>query len=241
MYAARDGRLESARLLLDAGAAIEQADANAITPLLAAIANNHPDVARLLIERGANVNAVDWYGRTPLWTAVEARNMDFDNNTFVNNVDRAPLLALIDVLLDKGANVNARTKESPPIRRQMLPVDRHARVGGLHRADALHPRRRSPATSTVMKLLLAHGADPKIPTFGGTTALMAAAGVNWVVDQTADEGATALLEAVQLCVELGLDVNAINSMGLTARARRRQPRLRRHHPVPRRARARGST
>src|SRR6185295_15060598 len=80
MYAARDGRLESARLLLEAGAAIEQPDANAITPLIAAIANNHPDVARLLIERGANVNAVDWYGRTPLWTAVDARNMDFDNN-----------------------------------------------------------------------------------------------------------------------------------------------------------------
>ena len=45
---------------------------------------------------------------------------------------------------------------------------------------------------TVMKLLLAHGADPKIPTFGGTTALMAAAGINWVVDQTYDEGAPAL-------------------------------------------------
>jgi ankyrin repeat protein len=69
---------------------------------------------------------------------------------------------------------------------------------------------------TVMKRLLARGADPKIPTFGGTTALMAAAGVNWVVDQTADEGPKALLDAVQLCVELGLDVNAINSMGLTA-------------------------
>ena len=45
---------------------------------------------------------------------------------------------------------------------------------------------------------------------------MAAAGVNWVFDQTLDEGAAALLEAVQLCVELGLDVNAVNSMGLTA-------------------------
>ena len=43
-----------------------------------------------------------------------------------------------------------------------------------------------------------------------------AAGVNWVVDQTADEGPKALLEAVQLCFDLGLDVNAINSMGLTA-------------------------
>jgi hypothetical protein len=45
---------------------------------------------------------------------------------------------------------------------------------------------------------------------------MAAAGVNWVFDQTFDEGQPALLEAVKLCVELGMDVNAVNSMGLTA-------------------------
>ena len=45
---------------------------------------------------------------------------------------------------------------------------------------------------------------------------MAAAGVNWVVDQTSDEGPKALLEAVKLCYELGMDVNAVNSMGLTA-------------------------
>ena len=102
LYAARDGRLESARLLLDAGADIEQTDANAITPLIAAIANNHPDVARFLIERGANVNAVDWYGRTPLWAAVETRNMDVDNATFVNSVDRAPLLELIERAAREG-------------------------------------------------------------------------------------------------------------------------------------------
>ena len=215
MYAARDGRPESARLLLDAGATIDQTDANAITPLIAAIANNHPDVARLLVERGANVNASDWYGRTPLWTAVEARNMDFDNNTFVNNVDRAPLLGLIDLLLEKGAAPNARTKESPPIRRQMLNV-----TGTLEWVDFTGQtpfiRAALAGDITVMKRLLARGADPKIATFGGTTALMAAAGVNWVVDQTADEGAQALLDAVRLCVDLGLDVNAINSMGLTA-------------------------
>ena len=45
---------------------------------------------------------------------------------------------------------------------------------------------------------------------------MAAAGVNWVVDQTFTEGEKSLLEAVKLCSELGLDVNATNSMGLTA-------------------------
>ena len=45
--------------------------------------------------------------------------------------------------------------------------------------------------------------------------LMAAAGVNWVFNQTYTEGEKSLLEAVKLCVELGMDVNAANSMGLT--------------------------
>ena len=45
---------------------------------------------------------------------------------------------------------------------------------------------------------------------------MAAAGVNWVFDQTFDEGPAARLAAVKLCHELGMDVNAVNSMGLTA-------------------------
>ena len=119
------------------------------------------------------------------------------------------------MLLDKGADLNARTKETPPIRRQMLRVTGYARVGGLHRPDAVSARR-AVGRIAVMRLLLEHGADPNIPTFGGTTALMAAAGVNWVVDQTYDEGPKALLEAVKLCYELGIDVNAVNSMGLTA-------------------------
>ena len=67
-----------------------------------------------------------------------------------------------------------------------------------------------------MRLLLKYGADPKIATFAGTTPLMAAAGVNWVVDQTYDEGQKNLLEAVKLCYELGLSINDANSMGITA-------------------------
>jgi hypothetical protein len=45
---------------------------------------------------------------------------------------------------------------------------------------------------------------------------MAAAGVNWVVDQTADGGPAARLEAVKLCYDLGMNVNDVNSMGITA-------------------------
>jgi len=215
LYAARDGRTEIVRTLLDAGADVNHPDANAITPLIAAITNNHPDTARLLIDRGADIKAVDWYGRTALWAAVETRNMDVDNATFENSIDRAPFVSVIELLLERGADPNVRTKESPPIRRDFLRV-----TGTLAWVDFTGQTPFLTAALsgdlTVMKLLLKHGADPTIPTFGGTTALMAAAGVNWVFDQTFDEGRAALLDAVKLCVELGLDVNAINSMGLTA-------------------------
>jgi ankyrin len=215
LYAARDGRLESARLLIQNGANIEATDPNGITPLLMAITNNQIVMAQFLIDRGAEINIVDWYGRSPLWSAVEVRNMDVDNATFVNGVDRVPVLELIKVLLDKGADPNVRTAETPPIRRFILPI-----TGSLEWVDFtgmtpfLYAARSGDIT--VMKLLLQHGADPKIPTFGGTTALMAAAGMNWTFAQTYDEGTEQLLEAVKLCYELGMSVNDMNSMGLTA-------------------------
>ena len=106
-------------------------------------------------------------------------------------------------------------KEVPPIRRQFLRT-----TGSLSWVDFTGQTPFLTASLagdlTVMRLLLEHGADPHIPTFAGTTALMAAAGVNWVFDQTYDEGPKALLEAVQLLSGLGMDVNAVNSMGLTA-------------------------
>jgi ankyrin repeat protein len=215
LYAARDGRLEPAKLLVAAGANVKERDPNEITPLIMAIANNHPSVARFLIDKGAEINVSDWYGRTPLWTAVEVRNMDFDNGTFENLVDREPLFDLIQVLLEKGANPNPRTKESIPIRRFMLRT-----TGTLEWVDFTGQtpflRAAYAGDLSVMRLLLKHGADPKIATFAGTTPLMVAAGVNWVVDQTYDEGQKNLLEAVKLCYELGLSVNDKNSMGITA-------------------------
>jgi ankyrin repeat protein len=215
LYASRDGRSEIARMLVSAKADLRKTDANGITPLIMAISNNHMDTARFLIESGADINASDWYGRTPLWTSVEVRNMDFDNATFKNDVDRKPVLDMIQLLLERGADPNPRTKESIPIRRFMLRT-----TGTLEWVDftGQTPFLRAALAGdlTVMRLLLKHGADPKISTFAGTTPLMAAAGVNWVVDQTYDEGKDALLEAVKLCYELGLSVNDVNSMGVTA-------------------------
>src|SRR5215470_14491846 len=54
LYAARDGRTDSAKILIESGAELERTDANGITPLMMAITNDHVDTARFLIERGAN-------------------------------------------------------------------------------------------------------------------------------------------------------------------------------------------
>src|SRR5690606_36233598 len=100
LYATREGYLSVTRLLVDAGADLEQADANGVTPLLNAIINaslaavqrpgadrgDHVAVAHFLIERGADVNAIDWYGQTPLWAAVDVRNLDVDGPTRDNGI-----------------------------------------------------------------------------------------------------------------------------------------------------------
>jgi ankyrin repeat protein len=214
LYAARDGRLEIAEALLAAGADMSAADANGITPLLMAITNAKTEVAQLLIERGAPVNAVDWYGRTPLWAAVDVRNLEKRGPARDNGVDRPAMLQLIRALLAKGADANARTKEVQPVRRFIMPLGSLAWVDVTGETPFF--RAALAGDVTVMRELLRHKADPNIATFSGTTPLMAAAGVNWVFNQTYDEGPAALLEAVKLCHELGADVNAANSMGLRA-------------------------
>jgi ankyrin repeat protein len=218
LYAARDGRLAAARRLIEAGADVELADANGIRPLLMAAINNNLDVARLLISKGADVNADDFWGRTPLWAAVEYRNLDMNNNDqdspTDNGVDRAPILEFIRTLLDAGADVNARTRELPPSRRWLYSLNDVSWVDFTGQTPFL--RAALSADTAAMRLLVERGADPNLPTLAGTTPLMAAAGVNWVVAQTYTESTQARLDAVALCLELGADVNAANSMGLTA-------------------------
>jgi ankyrin repeat protein len=218
MFAAREGHVDATRLLIDAGSDVHAVDKNGITPLLMALSNNRVPVARLLVERGADIHAKDWYGRTPLFAAVEIRNVDLHYTTFehiVTKEDRAATLDFIGFLLEKGAAPNVRVTEVPPLRSWMYLLG-----GSLAWVDftGQTPFLLASLSGDVptMRLLLKHGADPHLATFGGTTALMAAAGVNWVVNQTYDQGEPSLLEAVKLCHELGMDVNATNSMGLTA-------------------------
>lgn len=218
LYAARDGSTEAARRLLENGADLEIREANGITPLLMALLNNQLDVAYMLIDHGAAINVDDFYGRSPLFAAVDYRNLDMnsdrEDDPQDNYVDREPILDMIRYLLDHGADVNARTKEWPPEKKWLYSLNDVSWVD----MTGQTPFIRAAASGDVpaMKMLLEYGADPHITTYEGTTALMAAAGVNWTVAQTYTVSPEALLEAVTLNVALGADVNAANSMGLTA-------------------------
>ncbi len=215
-YAARHNHVDVAQMLLDAGSDLNAKEANGIWPLLMAISNNNMPMAQFLLDQEAVlINDQDWYGRSPIWEAVNVRNLYVHNNNFQNGIDRAPVLDLIKALIDAGADLNVRTKETPPVRHHLLEI-----TGTLEWVDFTGQTPFLAAAYagdvTVMKLLLEHGADPTIHTFEGTSPLMAAAGVNWVYAQTWTESPEALLEAVKLCHELGMDVNQKNSMGVTA-------------------------
>ena len=69
---------------------------------------------------------------------------------------------------------------------------------------------------TVVRLLLAHGADPSIPTFDHTTPLMAAAGVGWADGTMHEYSEEESLEVVKLLLDRGGDVKAANDHGITA-------------------------
>jgi ankyrin repeat protein len=226
LLATRQGNLALTRLLVDAGADIEIADANGITPLINAIINHsivnvnrtgqsdHLKIAQYLVEAGANVNAQDWYGVTPLWAAVDIRNLEFQVTATTNRVDRERAYALIQSLLAAGAEPNSRTKEFPPERRFIAGTGSNGWVDMTGQTPFL--RAALAGDLSVLRLLLEYGADPNITTYGGTTPLMVAAGITWAFSETYDEGAAALLETVKLTHALGNDVNAVNSMGLRA-------------------------
>jgi ankyrin repeat protein len=212
LYATRDGNLPMTRILLDAKAEIDRPAANGTTPLVAAITNNHIELALFLVERGADVNAADrFYKRGPLFAAIERRNPDFTRDTASPVADTRDPMDLIKVLLDRGANPNWRTNTTPF--RGFYQVSANwANFDGQTPfiAAALS------GDVTLMRLLLAHGADPTLKTNDGATALMAVAGINWVVAQTYSRSDQEYLDAAKLCLERGNDVNAVNSQGFAA-------------------------
>ena len=119
-------------------------------------------------------------------------------------------LDFITKLLDKGADVNARMKDNTETRTVFTDqwLDEEGATAFLRASQS--------GDLVVMRLLLAHGADPKIATVGNVTALQVAAGIGWVEGLTYEWSRAANVEAVKLLLDLGLDPNAQADTGRTA-------------------------
>jgi uncharacterized protein len=212
MFAARVGDLDSAKLLVAAGARVNDADAWGVSATTLAAHSGFRDLVEFLLEKGADPNAAP-NGFTALHEAVMRRDGE-----------------MVAALLDHGADANAPLKTWTPTRRSSDDWNFEPLIVGAS-PYWLAARFTEP---DVMRLLVKHGADPKFVLhsdyvaeqgFGQTprketaTALMAATGIIRVkpwVEADPKEREALTLETVKLAVELGSDLNTANTDGRTA-------------------------
>ena len=212
MFAARVGDLESAKLLIAAGANVNDADAWGVSATTLAEHSGFSDLVLFLLDKGADPNAAS-NGFTALHEAIMRRDEK-----------------VVAALLDHHADPNFPVKTFTPTRRSS--DDFHfepALVGAT--PYWLAARFTEP---NIMRLLVKAGADPKFVQhadwvaeqgFGGVSrkenvnAAMAAVGMlrvsPWVELEKFDREALTL-ESVKLAFELGADLNLINTDGRAA-------------------------
>jgi len=162
-------------------------------------------VAEFLIDSHANLNQKDAQRFTPLFWAVDRRNMETAPD-FPWMETRDPL-PLIKKMLDAGADPNAVINSTPRARmREGSPRIVHATA--LMRAALA-------GDVELVKLLLAHKADPHIASSDRETSLMAACGTGFINGYHRQHTPAERLEVVKLLVELGENVNAADGYGIT--------------------------
>ena len=215
MYAARDGAIDAVAMLAEQKADLDIPDPDGTTALMLAIMNAHFDTAAVLIEKGAKPNVTDSTGMSALYLAVDMHTLGpMLSRPSPKLVDKIDAAAVVRLLLAKGANPNARLKR-PIIGRH------HTPTGDASLGEGATPLARAAKSNDleVMRLLFDAGADPRLTLKDRTTVAMISAAGGAVV------GAYAVaipvteersLEALKLCVEHGVDLNAFNSNGLTA-------------------------
>jgi ankyrin repeat protein len=248
LYAARQGYHESSLALLKAGADINQPSAgDKTTPLLMAIINGHFDLAKVFIDQGGDVNTMSQQGVTPLYAVL---NIEWAPKALypqpqAHKQQQLGYLELMQTLIDKGADVNARTKMKIWYSGYSFDLSGVDEIGA-----SVFWRAAYASDIAAMKLLVAAGADPNMPTIkppgrarfgdqtearesvdksglppvpiGGpsVTPLHAAAGVGYGEGFGANShryAPTGMLAAVKYLVEeLGADVNAADHDGNTA-------------------------
>jgi ankyrin repeat protein len=213
MFAARQGAVYAARALIDRGATLDLQDPDGTTALVLAIINAHYDVAALLLERGANPNVADSTGMAALYAAVDMSTLPFmHNRPAPKPTGSLDILALIGMVLDHGADPNARLKGAV--------LQRHHNVGDRTLGEGSTPLMRAAKTTDVpvMQLLLQGGADAALLQKDGTNALMIAATRGEAGGYGRLRGGTeqGAIEAITLLLDAGLDVNAVNKDGQSA-------------------------
>lgn len=247
LYAARIGDIEAAKMLLAAGARVDEAGSDGTHALPLAVVNGQDQFAMLLLERGADPNTtVDGVtalhaaaGDVSPWLSDWLRAHGGQRRNPRNlTVDRR--LALVKALVARGANPNARISTSAVVLGYIATPRRGAFAGnacGTGDVGGATPlwvaglslngggsfgvdyKPQINSSAEIVRELLADGADHRITTFDGTTALMAAAGMGPRSYQPGKARGDRLEEAeaaVKILVEAGADVNAINEGDFTA-------------------------
>ncbi len=217
-FAVREGRLDVVRVLLKAGADVKEAmqpkrsaargPVKGTSPLIMAVENGHFEVANALLDAGADPND-QRSGFTALHTLTWVRK---PNRGDEESGDPAPKgsgnmtsLQFVEKLLEHGADVDAR-----------LTRGRSGR-GVLNRTGATPLLMASmTADLPLLRLLIEHGADPRIANADGATPLMAAAGLGCLAPTEEAGTEPEAFEAVTFLLELGGDVNAVDKNGETA-------------------------
>ncbi|HKH72007.1 MAG TPA: ankyrin repeat domain-containing protein [Vicinamibacterales bacterium] len=208
VFAAREGDLESAKLLLDAGAPINQVTEYGWTPLLTAVNNRNYQLAKYLLEKGADPNIANKGGWTPLYLATDNRNIEGgDYPVPKGDMDH---LDIITLLLEKGADPNKKVKDNT-LTRTIFTMQWFFEDGATPFIRAAQS-----SDTVLMKLLLQYKADPQAVTTLGDNALTVSGGIGWVEGVTYERSHKENFEAMKMLLDLGLDPNHANNEGRTA-------------------------
>ena len=162
LYAVRQGYQESTDALLKAGADLNQpSKGDGTTPLLMAVINGHFDLAKALIEKGANPNTPSANGVTPLYGAlnVEWAPKALYPQPRAHMQQTTGYLELMKQLLDKGADPNARLKMKVWYSGYSFDLSGVDEIGA-----SVFWRAAYASDVAAMRLLVAAGADPNVPT-----------------------------------------------------------------------------